>query len=151
MSQLLTIDPGGESGNGGETGIVLARYDDNTPYTIEDYWAIPAGVNPFRLWLNDNEHLRQMHTVICEDFVKWNNAADISPLRLVGAVQYVWPWVILRQAGRRSFITDDQMKALNAYIPGGHHRDVTESARHGVAWLVKDKKHGPTQRVVLGR
>lgn len=148
MNYLLTIDPAGESGGGGHTGVVLAKYDDDTPYTIIDYWHLTAGVNSFRMWLRE-ANLPEDLTVICEDFVQWNPAADISPLKLIGAVQYIWPNVILRQAGRRSFITDDQMKALGAYIAGGHHRDCTESARHGVAWLVKVKRHKPTQKVVF--
>ena len=146
MTLILSIDPAGESG---ETGIVLGRYTESDPYTIEDYWALPAGVRPFRLWLADNPHIQRMSNVLCEDFIMWNKVADPSPLKLIGAVQYVWPDVILRPAGRRSFITDDQMKLLGAYIAGGHHRDVTEAARHAVAWLVKDRKHGPTQRAVL--
>lgn len=149
MTYLLSIDPAGESGNGGETGIVLATYSDTDPYTVQDYWALPAGVRPFRLWLEDNDHLKRLSSVICEDFIMWNKVADPSPLKLIGAVQYVWPNVILRPAGRRSFVTDDQMKLLGAYIAGGHHRDVTESARHAVAWLVKDQKHVPTQKVIL--
>lgn len=147
--KILSIDPAGESGGGGETGIVLAEYGDDTPYTIVDYWAIPSGVNAFRLWLNDNEALKRLDTVICEDFIQWKQTSDPTPLKVIGAVQLTWPRVILRPAGRRSWVTDEQMKLLNAYIAGGHHRDVTEAARHAVSWLAKDQKHVPTQRVIL--
>lgn len=144
---VLSIDPGGESGGGGETGIALGAFSDDSPYTLDQYWAIPAGVDSFRDWYDSN-HLSP-DFVLCEDFIQWKSAADISPLKVVGAVQFVWPQVLLRRAGQRRIITDDQMKALGAYVAGGHHRDVTEAARHGVAWLVKDQRHTPTQREIF--
>lgn len=150
MPYVLSIDPAGESGKGGETGIARGYFDDETPYYLTDHWAIPSGVDAFREWFNANDwDFLLIDYVLCEDFVLWNKVADPSPLRVIGAAQFVWPDVILRRAGQRSFITDDQMKSLGAYIAGGHHRDVTEAARHAVAWLVKDMKHVPTQKVVL--
>ena len=149
MRYVLAIDPGGESGKGGETGIALGQYGPSVPYQLVDYWAIPAGVDAFMIWFKRHTQVIEQSTVICENFITYKANVDFSPLKLIGAVQALIPDAILQAPQKRLIITPDQLKLLDAYIPGGHHRDVTEAIRHGVAWLVKDQKHMPTQKVVL--
>lgn len=147
---ILGIDPAGESGKGGETGVVWCYLSDTEPIRLVNSWAVPAGVAAFSEWM-DKADIMEPDLVICENFVQWEPAADISPLKLIGAVQYIWPDVVLRNAGTRSFVTDDQMRLLDMYVAGGHHRDVTEAGRHCVAYAVKVLKHVPTQRVIFER
>lgn len=149
MRYLLTIDPGGESGGGGETGIAFGEYSPSVPYKLVDYWAIPAGVEAFKIWFDRHRREVDMSTVICENFVTYKANVDFSPLKLIGAIQVLIPDVILQVPQKRRIITPEQLKLLGAYVPGGHHRDVTEAVRHGVAWLIKDQKHLPTQKVIL--
>lgn len=144
---ILSIDPGGESGTKGETGISVGRYSESSPYELDDYFAIPAGVPFFAKW--NKEFGGKFDTVICEDFIPYLAQGDVSPLKLIGAVQVLYPKVILRAPQRRLIVTPEQLKSIGAYVPGGNHRDVTESVRHAVSWLIKDQKHGPTQKAIL--
>ena len=89
--------------------------------------------------------------IICEDFIPYMAHADVSPLKLIGAVQYIYPSVILRAPQKRKIVTDEALKTLGAYVAGGNHRDVTESIKHAVSWLAKDTGHVLTQEVVFPR
>lgn len=149
MRYVLAIDPGGESGKNGETGISLGQYSPSVPYTLVDYWAIPAGVDAFMIWFKRHTREIEQSTVICENFITYQGNVDFSPLKLIGAVQALIPDAILQAPQKRRIVTPDQLKLLNAYVAGGNHRDVTESIRHAVSWLIKDQKHTPTQKVIL--
>lgn len=150
MYHILSIDPGGESGKNGETGIAWGRFSDTEGYALEDYWAIPAGVAAFKEWEIPHGYLfDRFDYVVCEDFIQWNKLSDPSPLRLIGAVQYIWPDVILRPAGKRTIVSVEALKENGMYVAGGNHRDVTEAIRHGISWLMKDMGHAPTQRKFL--
>jgi hypothetical protein len=149
VKHVLSIDPGGV---GGHTGVAYGKYGPRTPYTLVDYAHVPEGVVGFREYFphTDSVGLTATHMILVEDFEDFGvRGADRSPLKIIGACEYLWggseEFHLVRPIDRK-FVSDDVMKALGAYVPGGHHRDVTEAARHAVAWLVKNN-HQPTIKI----
>lgn len=143
---ILSIDPGGK---GGETGVSIGHFSNTEPYSLEDYIALPSGPVAFMDWYSVNlDYEIDVHIV--EDFIQWEPRSDPSPLELIGLCKWLFQdsEVYFRPANKKSIIKDNHLKTLGAYVPGGHHRDVTESVRHAVAWLVKDKRHLPTMKVL---
>lgn len=151
---VLSVDP---AGIGGHSGVALGYYSDTEPYTLVAYEHVDNLVHGMVGWLKHNVKVtprrvvftptgEQIDDVIVENFVDFGiRGADWSPLKVIGAVEgYLHPHVpILRTPGQRRSVSDEGMKALGAYVAGGHHRDVTESARHAVAWLI-GQGHKPT-------
>lgn len=144
---ILSIDPGGK---GGDTGIVVVRYSKFTAPEFFLKWAIPGGIDGFRDWKGEHKRIvidaaRSDWHVICEHFVQRNIPnADLTPVLVEGAVLDTWRQVILSNpSGKNTAVSDDVLKRLGLYIPGGHHRDCTEAMRHAVRWL-KNQAHVPT-------
>lgn len=144
MSRILSIDPGGK---GGDTGIVLIEYDDTQPATLVDSWAVHDGFDGFCQWWFDYTSGNDLHVDyhIVETFVNYGRpGADLSPLLIEGVVRYTYPDAVLSPAsGKNTAVPDAVLRRLGLYIPGDHHRDRTEAARHAVRWL-KSNKHIPT-------
>lgn len=156
---ILSIDPGGI---GGHTGIAFGFYSDDSPYQLVGHAHLSDDIQGFCDWLHLNivttdGHLGPIHHMnvrgnwhpidyaIMENFEDFGvRGADWTPLELIGAAKYVFgDDLIMRRPIDRKAVSDDAMKALGAYVPGGHHRDATEAARHAVAWLMK-QGHKPT-------
>lgn len=141
---ILSVDPGGK---GGETGVCIGRFGTDTPFELVEGIALPDGPRAFKKWWD----LRAFRydILLVEDFIQWKAYSDPTPLRLIGYMEAIFPDAILRPAGKKNIITDDQLKKINAYTPGGHHRDITEATRHAVAYLCKELKHKPTMEVLF--
>lgn len=151
---ILSIDPGGI---GGHTGIALGEYTDTEPYRLVYHEHVPDDLVGFVQWLKDhvvageppmvqfNGHWYPAGEVLMEDFEDFGiRGADWTPLKLIGAAAYVFGDALtMRRPIDRKIVSDDTMKLLGAYVPGGHHRDATEASRHAVAYLLKNR-HLPT-------
>lgn len=145
LETVLGVDPGGK---GGETGIVLIEFGADSPARLVDSWAVKDDVDGFVDWW-----ARQVGTwdwIVLEHFVNRNvRGADLTPCFVEGAVRGLarQDWggnVILSPAGgKNTAVPDAAMKRIGLYIPGGHHRDRNEAARH-VLWWLKRKRHIPT-------
>lgn len=153
MPNVLSIDP---AGVGGDTGIALGYYDHSTPYTLTYSEHVSGGVQGVHKWFKSHMNGKIFYTpdlcvnvdkVLLEDFEEFGiMGADHYPLRILGALEVLFTEipVIFRSPIARKFVTDDMMKNLGAYVAGGHHRDVTEAARHAVAWVIQTERHVPT-------
>lgn len=147
MTYILSIDPGGK---GGETGIALGRYNNTEPYHLVHTWAVKDDVDGFKEWYEDEWIIRYFSIapsieVICEHFVNRNvPGADLTPCFVEGSVRTLFDHVVLQPAsGKNTAVSDEVLKRLGVYTPGGHHRDITEATRHAV-WYVKKSGHKPT-------
>ena len=145
--KILSIDP---SGIGGHTGIAFGSTGDDHdfPYTLVHHWHVSDEIDGLRKWLTHYGDIPDDWVILVEDFEDFGiRGADWTPLRLVGALQYLFGdrenFHLVRPAARK-FVSDESMHSLGAYVAGGHHRDATEAARHAVAWLVSKQKHLPT-------
>jgi len=134
---ILGIDPGGEPPNG-TTGISLVDVTD-TKITVVKQWAVDDGYWGFLNWLHSWDASQyDLAYVVCEKFVPYNKAADISPVRIEGVVGYVWPNVFFQPAsGKNKAIPDSFLKKQGWYEDHSHHHDARESLRHVLFWLKK--------------
>ena len=143
---LLAIDPGG---NGGHTGIVLIEFGVKTPATLVESWAIPGDARPFYEWATLRpERLLNIDVLVCEKFVNRNvPGADLTPLRVEGALEAVWHKGVVWQpaSGKNTAVPDKALKNLGLFFEGSgdHHHDRREASRHAVVYL-KKKRHMPT-------
>lgn len=151
---LLSIDPSGDPR--GHTGIVLLSYDQDTPATLVDSWAIPGGVPAFTAWYNVNTkyglagHPRTVWVV--EHFVDRQIAgADRSAMLVEGAIRFVRPDVVLSPAsGYKTAVPDSVLRRLGLWFTGDHHADRNSAARHAIRYL-KNQKHIPTLKAGWGK
>lgn len=142
---VLGIDPGGK---GGDTGVVFISYSDTQPATLVDSVAVHDGFDGFCEWWSDFTRRNEIpDTVVVETFVNYGRpGADLSPLLIEGVVRYFYPEAVLSPAsGKNKSVPDAVLKRLGVYMPGDHHRDRTEAARHVVRWL-RNQNHIPTLR-----
>lgn len=148
MKTVLGIDPGGV---GGHTGIVLLEYGEDSPATLVGSWAIEGDATPFAEWATAfPERLLNIDTLVCEKFVNRNiPGADLTPLRVEGALEAVWRKDIVWQpaSGKNTSVPDEALENLGLMFSGtgDHHHDRREAARHAVWWLMKGR-HFPTIR-----
>ena len=136
LTIILGIDPGGTPPNG-TTGISV--WNINTNGKLRRIWneAVEGGFDGFCEWLH-SEKPEECDYVICEKFVNYNKAADVSPLLIEGVVRYVWPNVILQPAsGKNTAVPDRILKENGWYDDNSHHHDVREAGRHVLYWLKK--------------
>lgn len=148
FKNYVGIDPGGF---GGETGIVWVSVEEDTPATLHAYWAVPDLVDGFTEWFNT--HGRKIDWgethVLVENFEDFGiRGADWSPLKVIGATEALikpsaGDFTLVRPIDRK-WVTNDAMRSLDMYVKGGHHRDVTEAARHVVSYLSVNERHKPT-------
>jgi len=152
MARLLAIDPGGK---GGDTGIVLLDYTDDTPALLVDSWAVEDDLKGFRKWFGDNGDVLMDPdtTVVCEEYVQRNvMGADLTPLLIEGAIRFMRADTVLQPAsGKNTAVPDRAMWAAGfnrGMFPGDHHSDRWESLRHGLVYL-KHQPHLPTLRALF--
>lgn len=151
---LLSIDPGGV---GGHTGIGLFKFDDSTPVTLVDSWAVPDQLDGFREWVSRDAEMYEDFTyadhVVCEKFVNRNiPGADLSPLLIEGVVRYLRPDVVLQPAASKNTIVPDAiLKKMGLWFErsGDHHADRREAARHALIYM-RNIKHRPTLEAMYG-
>lgn len=148
MSYLISIDP---SGVGGHTGVVLIGYGDDTPAYLIDSWAVEGDFEGFLDWWEEHRDETDMADyIICEHFVNWGKpGADLMPLAIEGAVRALCR--VDRQdkpslspaSGKDTAVPDAALKRMGMWLPGDHHHDRREAARHGL-WFLKRMRHRPT-------
>lgn len=154
MKTILGIDPAAET-SVSDTGWAYGRYTDTTPFELLDYGIVPGGFEGFCRELKirlARSHQRtplyeygwNADVIVCEKFVKWNPAADVTPLLVEGVVRYEWPNVVLQPAsGKNTLIPDNFLKTQGHWLPGGHHNDSREALRHIYVYLATHD-HRPT-------
>jgi len=133
--KIVGIDPGGAPPNG-TTGISLVQLT-NKDLLVEKQWAVENGYWGFCKWVHTEGHyLSEADYVICEKFVPYNKAADISPVLIEGVVGYLRPDTIFQPAsGKNKAIPDSFLKNNDWYSDSSHHHDARESLRHVLYWL----------------
>lgn len=147
MKHVLGIDPGGKT-----TGVVLLAVPEDEPAYLVDSWGIDGTVEALlEWWDNSLPHLEDV-TIVCEQFVNRGvHGADLSPLRIEGAVELlclqngehlVWQ----PAAGKDTSVPDAALKRLGITkksFGGDHHHDRFQAAKHAV-WYLKRMRHRPT-------
>ena len=136
--RILSIDPGGAPPNG-TTGIALVSVSGEW-ITVERTWAVEGGHHGFCKWVREELYKVQplIDYVVCEQFVKYKNVADTSPLLIEGVVRYLWPKAVLQPAsGKNKTVPDSILKKYGWYNDNSHHHDVREAIRHAIFWLKK--------------
>lgn len=144
MKTLLAIDTPAHKETS-EAGITYLSYEDTKPIQVKFQIAVTGGFDGFTEWVREHEYLvNTADTVVCETYVVYNKDGDPSPMLSEGLIRYLRPDTVLSPStGKNTAVPDTLLKNLGLYIPGGHHRDATESARHAVRWL-RMQKHIPT-------
>lgn len=153
MVTILGIDPAAENPVS-DTGWAYGRCTDTTPFELLDYGIVPGGFAGFcrelQIRTRNNErppfynHAWDTDVIVCEKFVRWNPAADVTPLLVEGVVRYMWPNVVLQPAsGKNTLIPDNFLKAQGYWLTSGHHKDARESLRHIYVYLATHD-HRPT-------
>lgn len=151
---LLSIDPSGDPR--GHTGIVLLSYDQDTPATLDESWAIPGGLPEFTKWYNEYNTYSPVgwkDTIwVVEQFVdRQIMGADRSAMLVEGAIRFVRPDVVLSPAsGYKTAVPDSVLRRLGLWFTGDHHADRNSAARHAIRYL-KNQKHIPTLKAGWGK
>lgn len=149
MKRILSCDPGGI---GGTSGLALGEFSESQAYTSVATWAVSGDVKGFFRWLDEFQCVwPEPDIVVCEQFIDWNRpGADRTPLRIQGAVEYVYRDVVLQPAsGKNTAVPDPVLKRLGLYEDKSHHHDVREARRHAIVYL-KHHKHIPTLKAGWG-
>lgn len=148
MQTILSFDPGAEisrNNRESETGISYLAFSDTEPPCFEDYWSVPNGFDGLCQWLREHPKLiAEADIVVVEKYVVFNKDGNPSPLLGEGVIRFLRPDCVLSpSSGKNTAVPDQILKDMGLYVAGGHHRDVTESARHAVRYL-KNQAHIPT-------
>lgn len=149
MTRILSIDP---SGIGGHTGVALGEFSERDPYALVQTWAVEGDVKGFFCWVDEFQLIwPRPDIIICEKFVDWNRpGADRTPLRIQGAIEYIYRDVVLQGAsGKNTAVPDRVLQRMGMYEDKSHHHDVREAIRHAVVYL-KHNKHIPTLKAGWG-
>ena len=135
--KIVGIDPGGNPPNG-TTGVCVVNVDRNNVFVSQSF-AVEGGYQGFCNWLRLNTHfITNADYVICEKFVPYNKAADITPVLIEGVVGYIRPDTVFQPAsGKNKAIPDSFLKKQGWYEDHSHHHDARESLRHVLFWLKK--------------
>ena len=147
--RILSIDPGGK---GGDTGIVLLSYSDDTLPFLVNSWAIGRGLEGFKDWYLDAWYgYSYATTVIVEQFVHYKAIQiETTPILIEGAVRFIWGDVVLSPAsGKDTAVPDwamDNLGFSRTDFGGDHHADRYQACRHAIRWL-KNQGHKPTLEV----
>lgn len=141
---LLAFDPAAEA-SVSDTGFALLEYTENTAPRIIQAGVVHGGYEGFTGWLRDNPI--EVDTVVCEQFIHYNAAADISPLLIEGAIRYVYPDTILQPSSVLGMVTEQHLKDVGFWTGVGHHQDANSAIRHAVYWL-RSQRHTPTLKML---
>jgi len=153
MTNILAIDPGGVT-----TGIVMIHAGDDAPARVVSSWSLDGSISSYLTWWN-SMIFDGVDVLVCEQFVSRNvRGADLSPLRLQGAIEVLAMDagldVALQPAGGKdSAVTDAAMTRVGItkrMFVGDNHDDRYQAARHGL-WYLKRTKHLPTLNAMYPR
>lgn len=143
-STLLAFDPAAEVAVS-DTGYALFEYTADAPPTFVQSGVIHGGFEGFSNWLRTTP--LEADTVVCEQFIHYNAAADISPLLIEGAIRSYYKDVVLQPSSALGMVSEAQIKALNMWSEEGHHADANSATRHAIFYL-RSVRHTPTLRLL---
>lgn len=157
--QTLSIDPGRA------TGFAIGRYDDVTPWTLDEVWMTHDGILGFADWYWARWHgtvAETTTTSIMETFVLRDNGflASLDGVEIIGFAKgcgFIRRW---QPRTAKSFsrtdpkAADKLLKVHGLWHTGkqvGHKdgRDVNDAIIHALAYM-KHIKHGPSMLKYFG-
>ena len=136
MTIILSIDPSSAKAAKSNTDIVLIENGK-----LLDHWCLPFGVKGFRNWYEAFGSSLKPDVVVVEQFEARDNdkAKDNSVLETIEFIKTCYPDLILqRNAGYKSDVPDELLKALGLWKFGkSHHEDVRAAARLALFYAMR--------------
>ena len=136
MTVILSIDPSSAKAAKSNTGIVLIKNGK-----LLDRWCLPFGVKGFKEWYETVGSNLKPDVIVVEQFEARDNdkAKDNSVLETIDFIKMCYPNLILqRNAGYKSDVPDELLKALGLWRFGkSHHEDVRAAARLALFYAMR--------------
>ena len=137
MTVILSIDPSSNKATKSNTGIVLIKNGK-----LLDHWCLPFGVKGFKEWFETVGSSLKTDVVVVEQFEARDNdkAKDNTVLETIDFIKMCYPDLILqRNAGYKSDVPDELLKALGLWKFGkSHHEDVRAAARLALFYAMRN-------------
>lgn len=145
--RLIAFDPAAET-EVSDTGYAILEYDEGSNPVLAESGVIRGGFHGFCSWIGDHyNRVEECDTVICEKFVLYNMAADITPTLTEGVVRFLFPDVVLQPSNILGVITDNHLRKMDLYTTEGHHNDRNSAVKHALYYL-RSQRHTPTLRML---